>query len=286
MLLGKIKHLLFEEIKDSAAGGDPESAKPATSQAAPSPEAVQEAGESTVDDHGYDIVKPKQEGAQDKKASASKESQQADSEDSDEIKDPVSGYDEKEIEAAAAAKEKEKPVEDKKPPEAAKSLKDELGYELAVPEEKELPKEDSQKIVELAKAHKLPKEATEALLAQKKLEYQGFLAAQKESQEVYKKAIADQKASWFKELKEDPEFGGEKLNKSLNRAEKVLQDFFPATKKVLTERKSMLPPYVMRDLAKAYEHLYRPESFTQGDKPSADKNTEQKEENNPLDFYT
>lgn len=286
MLIGKIKHLLMEEIKETPAGGAPvESEKSATPPPATPTPPVQKAGETTVDDYGYEIPKS-QQGNADKKADPAAKSEQqeaAGGDENDEVKEPVSGYNEKEIIAAAKEEPAKKEEEKKEPP---KSLKEELGYELAVPDAKELPKEDSQKIVDLAKAHKLPKEATEALLAQKKSEYQSFLSAQKESQEAYKKAVTEQKASWYKELQNDPEFGGEKLNKSLNRAEKVLQDFFPNTKKELTARKSMLPPYVMRDLAKAYEHLYRPEKFTQGDKISDDKKNDDKEENNPLDFYT
>jgi hypothetical protein len=46
----------------------------------------------------------------------------------------------------------------------------------------------------------------------------------------------------------------------------------------------MLPPYVMRDLAKLAEHLYKTERLQQGDPPAPAKSKD--DEDSPYAFYT
>ena len=85
-------------------------------------------------------------------------------------------------------------------------------------------------------------------------------------------------------MKNDPALGGEKFEHNVMQAEKVLEEFMRATKTMLTERGSMLPPYVMRDLARLAEHLYAAPVFNSGEPPAPPP--EPKEENNdPLAFY-
>ena len=82
--------------------------------------------------------------------------------------------------------------------------------------------------------------------------------------------LAEQKrketrAAWDKELRNDPKFGGDKFLHNVTRIEKLMTEFMPETKKVLTENKSMLPPYVMRDLARIAEQLSGGEKLVTGD---------------------
>ena len=67
--------------------------------------------------------------------------------------------------------------------------------------------------------------------------------------------VAKQRSDWHSELKTDPEFGGENFDKNVDRVEKVLEKFMPNTKKVLTERGTMLPPYIMRDFLTLHKTL-------------------------------
>ena len=60
--------------------------------------------------------------------------------------------------------------------------------------------------------------------------------------------VKETRANWNKELKADPEFGGENYAKNVDRVEKVLEEYMVNTKKVLTERGGVLPPSTMKDL--------------------------------------
>src|SRR5690606_22788749 len=63
-------------------------------------------------------------------------------------------------------------------------------------------------------------------------------------------ALKVQRESWVNELKTDASFGGENFTKNVDKVEKVLAKYMPETKKMLTERKGMLPPTLMKDLLK------------------------------------
>jgi hypothetical protein len=120
-------------------------------------------------------------------------------------------------------------------------------------------------IKEFAKANKLSKEQAEAFLNLKKSEIAAVKAADVAYEAHVKQKAAELKASWHKELKSDKTFGGEKFAQNLHNVDKVLTDFLGETKKQLTDSKSMLPPYVMRDLAKLADHLYKGTNLVQGE---------------------
>jgi len=91
-------------------------------------------------------------------------------------------------------------------------------------------------------------------------------------------AVKEQRKAWKSELEADADFGGENFVKNVDRVEKVLDKYMPDTKKVLTERGTMLPPYIMRDFLKLDKILNPTTKLTTGEPP-----TVKKEEVNLLD---
>lgn len=248
-------NLILNQADDGTQGGgtgEPNTETPA----APAKDAPKDEAKGDFDQFGYPI-QPSQEGVQDKKDQTSQKSEQETSEES------ATGYGD----TPPPEPKKDEVVPPAEPP---KSLKEELGYELDL---KDVEKADADKLVALAKAHKLPEDAAKALIEMKKNEVAAQKQAQVEAEKQQQIEIAKLKASWHEELSKDPNFGGEKFAHNLKRIDKVLSEFMSETKKVLTERKSMLPPYVMRDLAKLADHLYKTEKLVQGE---ASNKTEQK----------
>ena len=117
---------------------------------------------------------------------------------------------------------------------------------------------DKDKITEFALNNKLTKEQVEAYVKLTKEESAAFAQKQEE-------ATKAQRASWVNELKTDPEFGGENFARSVDKVEKILAKYMPDTKKVLTERKGMLPPTLMRDLRRVYDALNPITNFVPGE---------------------
>lgn len=267
---------LNEEVKpgEAGAGGSGYSAEPVkpTEPAAPATGTtpVEPAGDQ-YDQYGYKVVKA-QEGVDDKegKPEPKPESEKPPEE---KIETPGTGYD------AEKPPEEPKPVEEK--PDEKPDDKAVLGFELNF---EGLPDEEKTKIIELAKGAKDPKELLDRYIAFRKTEIVEQAKLNAQAEETHKQNVTKVRSTWHKELKEDPNFGGDKFASNIHRAEKVLNDVMPETKKELTKRGSMLPPYVMRDLAKLADRLYSTPKLMQGDPPSpiADK---EKEEIDPLDFY-
>lgn len=154
-----------------------------------------------------------------------------------------------------------------------------LEYEL---DGTDLDKTEFEKVQKFALENKLPKEAAQAFVNQRKAEIAEYRSELVKIQNEQKQKIAEQKASWHSELVADPKFGGENFLHNLSRVDKVLTTLMPDTKKVLTERGSMLPPYVMRDLLTVYNSLYSTDELVGGNPPTPV--TVVKEES-PLDFY-
>jgi hypothetical protein len=220
---------------------------------------------SDVDEFGY-AVEPSVAAPEEKKADAPAD------EVVEEIKDPVSGY-----------TEEPQPEVQPDPPAAPPPEPEvKLEYEL---EAKDLDAKEVTKIKELALKHKLPKEAAQDLLDQKLAEVKAAAKILADNKAAQEKAVQAVKSKWDSELRKDPTFGGDKFNKNVMMAEKVLSEFMPETKKALTERKSMLPPYVMRDLAQLASKLYKPEKMIQGEPTIAEKKIESSEDAH-LSFYT
>lgn len=259
--------LLMSPEGDANAGAAPTTESKAAQQPptpANPPQAETEGDQ--FDDLGYKVTKP--EATKDTETKGDKKPEQTETPpQSEEIKDPVSGYD-----------KAPEPVKEETPP-AAEPVKEETAPTVEVNVDG-LPESVATALKKTVTDMKLSKEAAEALVSIKKKEIENLNSLQK----AMEKEAADTKLKWYNELKSDPVFGGDKYAFNVNRVEKVLNEFMPDTKKVLTERKSMLPPYVMRGLAKIADHLYGTESLVQGGakEPSPDD----KKVDDVLSFYT
>lgn len=179
-------------------------------------------------------------------------------EDDKPVDKPSTGYGDLE-EEEPAKKEDEKPAEDDKPVE----LTDEQKAQKEVAEVvKDLGDNyDKDKILKFANDNKFSKEQLQAYVKLVKEEEAEIKKLQEENKKLQRK-------SWHEELKKDPEFGGEHFVKNLDRVEKVLQNNLPNTKKVLTEKGGMLPPYIMKDLLGLAKALNPTNKFVGGEPPA------------------
>lgn len=130
------------------------------------------------------------------------------------------------------------------------------------------------KVLKFALDNKLTKDQ---LTAYKALVADDLAASAKAQEE----AVKAQRTAWESELKKDPTFGGEHFDLNVDRAEKVLENYMPGMKKALTERGSVLPPYIMKDLADLYKVLNPTAPLVLGETGEADK----KEDNFLNDLY-
>lgn len=252
-----IKPLKLDKVNENAGGGAPATATPPASSEpaqqqppAATPPAAQAQGDE-LDDFGYAKVS---EGNPPTPAApkAGDPAPKAAAPPTEEITDPGTGYG------------KEPPVIEDAPPAPAAATPpaatDELDKAL-----EGLPKEDADEIKAFALENKVTPELAKKWVDKTKaaIEKNKLTAANMEKQIEQEKTR--QRRVWHDELKNDKDFGGANFDSNINRAEKVLQEFMPQTKKELTARKAMLPPYVMRDLAKMADHLYATDKLTTGD---------------------
>lgn len=250
-----MKHYLAR-LMDQANEGDGGTAEPKTSTTDPK---LEEKGIVT-DDLGYEITQqeptPKTEQKHTetdiKKETAANEQ----SFDKPVPKDSTTGYgdvDETKVQDPVVEKKEEPPPK-----------KDDQGLKLDV---KTLDESSAKQIKDFAEKHKLSQEQAQALVDSKVSEIIQITKQNEDHKAQIQKQIEQQKATWVKELKEDAQFGGTNFNKNINMVDKVLGDFMPNTKKMLTERKSMLPPYVMRDLATIAKELFKTPKLVRGEQP-------------------
>lgn len=156
------------------------------------------------------------------------------------VEKPATGYGKKPEESSIPKPTETPPVEGKKD-EVPATDEEKIKLELAEVV-KTLPESfDKELVTKFATENKFTKEQLEAYV---KFAAEDVAAKEAQHQELVKTT----RAKWEKELKEDPDFGGENFDLNLDRAEKVLEKYLVNTKKELTERGSMLPPYIMRDL--------------------------------------
>lgn len=182
----------------------------------------------TVDDLGYDIdpAAPKEEVAPVVEGDVAPVVEEK-------IENPATGYKNPPVEEAPKVEVPPVAEADKTPDMKLKEEFDKLVAPLS--------DADKKTVSEFAVAHKLTKEQVEAYVNLRKSE-------DAKAEENQKAQIVSTRNAWIKELKDDKDFGGANFDKNVDRVEKVLQNFLPNTKKVLTERGSVLPPYIMRDL--------------------------------------
>lgn len=267
-------NMKHDQATDTSVGGygapanaTPVPPPPAQQQANPAP-AQAPGNDDNLDDFGYEKSKlaegtPAAPAAQTQAADAKTKTQTVAP-----ATEPVAGYGRDPVIATPPATT---------PPAAAEPIK--LEYELDV---KDLAPEETEKFKKIAFDHKLSKEVAQALVDMRKQENQNIQAELIKLKTDNENKIAQQKAGWHNELVTDPKFGGENYLHNLARVDKVLTTLMPDTKKVLTERKSMLPPYVMRDLLTVYNSLYSTDEFVGGQPPTP---SEAEKESSPLDFY-
>lgn len=265
------QNLIHNTVTDNA--GDAGGGAPPKDQQDSKADASQvKAQGDQYDDFGYKIL-PKPEGDKDSKAGEKEEAKPE--EKLEDIKDPASGYGVKALEEP-----KEDPVSKIDQPATVDENKP------ADIDVKGLDDKEAEKLKEFAKTNSLSKEQAQKLVDLRKSEFAQSKQAQIDAQKQQEREVAKLKAGWDKELRADPSFGGAHFEKSLVKVEKVLNQFMPGTKKILTEGKITLHPGIMRDLAKIADIMYRPENLVNGEASGArsDKKSEEKE-SSPLDFY-
>lgn len=239
-----------------------------TPEATPTPEVVTEPKAGEVDDLGYttpeevvpEIITPTEEVKPDEEVKPTEELPANE--------DDSTGY-------GKDDDPEEKPAE-KTPEEIAKENKAEED------------KTDEEKAADLVKANieksinelpdtfnkaELTKFVDENGLTDKQVEAYVKLEKENQASLVTDKAnaVKEQRSAWKGELQGDPEFGGENFDKNVDRVNKVLDKYMPDTKKILTERGTMLPPYIMRDFLKLDKILNPTAKLPTGEPPAVKK---------------
>lgn len=176
---------------------------------------------------------------------------------------PVTGYI-KPAEPAAApaapeAKPDDKPAEPTEEEKTRKEISDVVstlgdGY-------------SKEKITKFALDNKLSKAQVEAYVSQLKADDAAEAKAREE-------AVTEKRKTWNEELVKDPDFGGENFDKSVHEVEQLVEKYFPNTKKMLTEKKGMLPPYFMKDLLTVAKALKPTNKFEGGEPPAPAEETD------------
>lgn len=184
------------------------------------------------------------------------------------VEAPVSGY----VKPAPAAPVVTPPAE---PAKAAETVVDPA---VETPEQKALKEIETavstlgdsynkKAISEFAVKNKLNKEQVEAYVAQMKADDANEVKIREEK-------ITAQRQAWNEDLVKDPEFGGDNFDKSVHEVESLLGKYFPDTKKVLTDKKGMLPPYFMKDLLRVAKALKPTNQFEGGEPPGPKEDSE------------
>ncbi len=246
-------------------------------------EGSEDAGDT--DDYGYGEI-PEEAGDEKSEDKADDKSKQTETSKQDEKK-PVekssTGYLDENGELKSEEKTKEDPPEKEEPPktEEKSGEGDEFLKDVKFEGVKD---EDKKTLSDFIKTHKLPKEASQALVDLRKTESEKIKAFAAEHDKKMKDLEAEVKRGWIKELKEDKDFGGTNFAHSIKAAEKVMSEFLPNTKIKLTGADKMVPPYLMKDLAALHKKLYSKEKFDS----NGNNATPDSDDNNPdahLDFY-
>ena len=110
-------------------------------------------------------------------------------------------------------------------------------------------------VKDFATANKLSKEATDQYAKVIKDQSTLINDYKANEQKLVEAAREKQKADWYNGLKADKDFGGDLFQTNLKRVDTILEKFMPETKNMLTSRKAMLPPEVMKDLHKLHQVL-------------------------------
>jgi hypothetical protein len=209
--------------------------------------------EKKHDQYGYEIVPPVEEKKETPPTEEKKDPPKTDEPPKDETgygEDEPPKQEEKK-DAPPAEKKEEIPADEKA--KAEKEVKDVIdtlgdGY-------------DKDKISKFAIENNFTKAQAEAYVKMAKDEE----AAGKKAAEEFKQS---QRKVWKEELMSDADFGkGDKklFDSNVAKVNKVLNNNLSNTKKVLTEKGTMLPPYLMRDLLALYKTLNPTTEFVGGE---------------------
>lgn len=222
-------------------------------------------------------------------------------------------YDELGYEKAPKKADEKKPPEKKDPAAPPEKVENTTGYgpeepkleeEPKPPEEKKdpppPPAELDKKLESLAKVNKVAADlvkqrAMDLGLEGEKLDK--YIAHEMDDQQkaakwnedrlrAEKRAQQEKEVAYYKDLKGDPDFGGEKFDVNIVRTSKVLTEFGPEIKKRFTDNKVMIHPDLMRMLARIADHVYPDRKMVQGEPPGGKDDEDEKDKPiNPLDFY-
>lgn len=232
-------------------------------------------------------------------------------------KDGDKEYDELGYEKAPKAPDEKKPAEKKDPAAPPEKVADTTGYgdepkvEEVDPNEKppEVPpppppsdlekrleglpeelKTETKELVERVQKLKLTpeqeKEWIDGAVEKAKQRFTEAKANWENNQRSAKRAQQEKEKAYYQDLKNDPDFGGEKFDVNIVRTNKVLTEFGPEIKKRFTDNKAMIHPDLMRMFARVADTVYPDRSMVQGEPPGGKDGEEEKDKPiNPLDFY-
>lgn len=259
--------LMNEADPNNSGGGGGEPKKQDSTPPAQNNEKPEDGGDAT-DEFGYAKPSTKAEGEKDKAGDPPKESKQPEAKPDEEKVDDVIGY----------GNEPPK-VEDKKedPPK-----QDDFKFEIDSVDTRNLPKEDLSEIQKILKEED-PKKRAQLLLDVRAKQISDAQAAQQKAQQDYEREVQKVKSDWYNEVKENPTFGKEKWQQTVQNVNRILQDFAPEWKNELTKNKGMLPPVVVYGLARVAEKLYETPQLTSGDPKPPEKEPENPDAH--LGFY-
>ncbi len=255
MLLKKSR-ILYDEVKtgDTGGAGGSNNAPPPTPSPTPTPNSAPPSTEGIkFDDFGFEIKQevvkaevPKEEGiTPDPKA----QTPPSDIEINTGYEAPVEPPKE-EVIPPAELPPTPPPVEDK---------------DKVVTDFGNLSEADKKVLGDYFEKHKLPKEARDEMVALKKSEISNQLKAQQDQKALVEKETAKLKSTWYNELKNDKEFGGTNFDANIKMVNRLVGDFMPNVKKMLTDKGGMLPPGTMKDFHFVAKKLYETEKMVQGD---------------------
>lgn len=234
-----------------------------------------------LDDLGYPIQKPASE--PEKKQPDKADVKKAEKKDppGDEEKDST-GYGDVDVEEKKADPP---PADDKKKDPPAEEKKD--GDELKI-EVKDLPADESKRLVEFAKTHKMSKEQAQALGELRSNDIKALNQQIEEENKAFTDLVNNQKIQWKKDLLKDKDFSGvdgSEYDHNHKIVKNAFNEFFPETKKMLDSNKGVLPPSTMKDIL-AIAKILNPKGSTlkEGDLPVDGSDKSSKSEWD--DFYS
>lgn len=179
------------------------------------------------------------------------------------VEKTVTGYDDEDEDEPAKKDETPPKKEDKKDEPGDQTDEEKIKASIAEAVKSLGDGYNKEAIVKLALENKMTKDQVEA--------YVKFQAAEDEKAlKAHEQRVKEQRKQWKEELKTDKEFAGEKgdqFDKSVLKVNQLLEKM-PNTKKVLTDKGGMLPPYLMKDFLALAKALNPTQKFEGGEPPA------------------